>query len=97
MLALPYARFLQLIDEAAKGRAEELRRIAFLAWQVLGPFLESPPSYEQYLASLGLSERSEAEKTQSASREAIERAHRRGQEILAMMRRQKELSSGGTV
>lgn len=76
---MPYARFLQAIEQAAKGYRQDLRRLAFLGWQVQAPFRDRGLSYSQYLQELGLGEEEKSPPVRVTKDEALDRAR----EILA--------------
>lgn len=44
-----------MAEQAAKGKHEEMRRLAFLGWQMQAPFTKSR-TFAAHLANLGLSE-----------------------------------------
>ncbi len=79
MLALPFARFLQVVEQASKAQREEMKRLAFLGWQVQAPFREEQVSFAQYLNVLGLGDERPA-----PVRVTREQAEKRAEEILKM-------------
>ncbi|HHV79093.1 MAG TPA: hypothetical protein GXX40_05705 [Firmicutes bacterium] len=79
MLSLPFARFLQVVEQASKAQREEMRRLAFLGWQVQAPLRERQISFAEYLDALGLGNERPA-----PVRVTKEQAEKRADEILAM-------------
>ncbi|MGB9866713.1 MAG: hypothetical protein ACPLPR_02240 [Bacillota bacterium] len=72
---------MQVVDKAAEAQKEELRRLAFLGWQIQAPLRDKQIGFAEYLALLGLEEKREVEYDVAEAKEA---ALKRAQEILEL-------------
>ncbi|NPV72084.1 MAG: hypothetical protein HPY55_15875 [Firmicutes bacterium] len=69
---LPFARFVELVEVCAKARREELRRLAFVGWQVHAA-MGGTLTWQEYQHALGLDD-DETQAEHVGKEEALDRA-----------------------